>query len=293
MEILDGTSRRGTRNYPEYVAPILNAEFHKDALGMLAGIPVPMRGFSSAPQETREQVVVEFLRTLRGLVDQWIASGKQAEGEEEPWGRNIEASTPAHPRPITDVLVEYREKNPPRVLIGGDGRFDIAMEPLRISAWPSPPPKLEDTLERARDFAIFIFVQLLDSPSRERLFRCDRCGKYFVHGRAPRRYIKQGTYCLRKTCKRSAAKKRMESTRNKRTDEMVTFSSEVWPRWKPDFGPRSKWVADRVISRTRDIAVKLGKKSENPYPRITGRWVTTHQAEIEKKVKEGGKHATR
>jgi hypothetical protein len=86
----------------------------------------------------------------------------------------------------------------------------------------------------------------------------------------------------------------MESTRKKRTNELVGFAAEVWEQWKPNsrHGSRSKWIAEQVNRRTAKIEAKSGKKSECLFSVITGRWVTQHHTEIEAEV-ERRNHATR
>jgi hypothetical protein len=271
------------RNFPEDVLPILNGGYRAEYLGFLAGIPAPMPGFQSAPEEIRNEAVSEFRATFRGLVDQWIDSGRLhlKERGEEPWERSIDVSTFDSKR-IIDTLLEYCERNPPRFLLSGHGRFEILAEPLlRFSAWPSPPPEFEVTLQRARDNAIFTFVQFLDSPTRERLFRCDRCGKYFVRKRMPRKAvpIKLGSYCGKRKCESAGAVRRVSDGRNNRTEEMLAWAAEAWMSWNPaSHRDRRQWVVQKVNAKLERSHIAVN-------------WVTRHRGEIEEEV-ERRSHGT-
>jgi hypothetical protein len=136
--------------------------------------------------------------------------------------------------------------------------------------------------------AMYWFAKLLDSPFSRLLARCDDCGTYFAYERAPRTDIKGGTHC--RNCKAAGSAKRMKSTRDKRTAEMVRFAADALALWKPNsrHGSRSKWVAAQVNQRTAKISAKSGRESGSHYPVISGRWVTQHLIEIEAR-----KHATR
>ena len=278
MEVWASWTKRGKREYPEFVAAILNGEVRKDFLGLLAGIPIPMPGIQSAPNEVRDNAVSEFIGTLQTLTGQWIDTGKVHETErgEQPWERSVNEITPNHPQPILNTLIEYQDRNPPKVLITGDGRFGIPSEPIiRYSGWPSPPPELENTLQRARDFAICEFVKLLESPGRERFFRCDECGKYLVRARAPRKGapIYHGTFCDK--CKNKGGARRTVESRNRRIQEKIGWASDAWVKWKSGnrFGKRADWVVKKVNAK-----LPAGQNQ------IKVNWVTRHQTEIETEV---------
>lgn len=278
MEVWARWTKRGEREYPEFIAAILNSDVDKGILGYLAGIPLPIPRFQSAPFEVRDKAVSEFICTLRTLTCQWIATGKLQETErgEEPWERSVNVSTPDYPQPILNTLIEYRDRNPPKVFITDDGRFGIPSDPMiRYSGWPSPPPELEATLQRARDFAICEFAKLLESHGRERLFRCDECGKYLVRARAPRKEtpIYHGTFCEK--CKHKGSARRTVESRKRRTQKMIEWAADAWEKWTPGnrFGKRADWVVEKVNAKlpAGRIPIKIN-------------WVTKHQTEIEAEV---------
>jgi len=250
VEVIGGWTKRGMRVYPEFLASLLNGRRRGETIGKLAGMSVLTSDATGAAQEAMAAVGAEFLSTLRALVDQWIESGRpQREGGENPWERSVRVSTQRYPRPIIDTLRNYHARNPPTVLLMGDGRFGVTSDPRR--AWPLPELKPETMLARARDFAISEFVMLLDSPSRERLFKCDGCGTYFVRLRAPKKDvpIKKGTFCEK--CKSAGGARRMGDTRRDKKLEMLKVAADAWGKWRyshrhPD---QREWVAREVNKR--------------------------------------------
>ncbi len=263
MKVAENWTERGSRDYPEYLAAALNGQWNKDTLCFLAGFAVPRPGVRSAPQETRDAATKAFLRTLRGLVDHWIATGRENDAE-NPWQRNVTASTPDYPQPIIKTLADYRDRNPPRVGIQGDGRFLVFPDLMRSEGWPTPEPNLEATLQRARDFAVSEFLRLLESSGRERLFRCDNCGAYFVRLRTPKKDlpIKKGTFC--ENCAGRGGARRMGETRAARQEAKLKAAAEAWLRWNyshrhPD---QREWVA-REVSKRCGVEIQRNWVSRN------------------------------
>jgi hypothetical protein len=254
----------------------------------MAGIPAPMPGCPSAPQEVRDIAGKEFLSVLRELANQWLDSGKQS--VEEPWSRTADWRSDKYPKTIIETLSEFRDRNPPIVLPNKDGQFDIVpMGPIRHSSWATMLSQSIDPLQHARDLAIAQFVLLLRSSCPQRLFRCDECGKFFVLDREPRKVIKQGTYCPKSECRKRASAKRMKSTSDRRHSIFEGIAADVWDKWTPNCGPREVWIAKQVNLRTAKMNVTSGKKSarKSPYKSITRRWVTEHMQRIEVEVGKG------
>ena len=271
-----------------------------------------------------------MIATMRYLADLWIDSGKSGDGEnrvDNPSRRNVEYLAPTGKPRIVLKCDYFPAKNDPSKMsltrfIGWAG--SSFSEGLSIAAlfyqlignearWPEIHKDGTQTLKELvfgfsaqdasldyRDLlhqfgmkvAMYWFARLLDSPFSRLLARCDDCGTYFAYERAPRIDIKVGTHCA--NCKSQGSARRMRSTRERRTTELVGFAADVWEQWKPDsrHGPRSQWIADRVNRRTAKIEAKSGKKSESLFSVITGRWVTQHHTEIEAEV-ERRKNATR
>src|SRR5579863_6734449 len=125
MDIWDGRSVRGAREFAEYLLLIINPmdvrhkdiEGYKLVIGSFAGIPAPMPAAKmAAPKEIRERAINEFRTLLRALTDQWIDSGKR-NGIEQPFERNFSYVSSSYPKTLEATLVEFWKRNPPIVLI--------------------------------------------------------------------------------------------------------------------------------------------------------------------------------
>jgi hypothetical protein len=255
---MDGVSGDG-KAVPVWVARLLNAPIKEFSCGLR-----PLQG------KERSAAIVEFKNTLRGLVDQWIDSGRvnQAVTGDNPSERSIVWHSNIYPTAIFETLVKFWERNSPRVVVELNGSWTLAVGPKPESA------QTQDTLHAARENAIFEFARLLDSLSPERLFRCDACGVYFVRARAPRKDtpIYHGTFCAK--CKHRGGVKRVEDRRKQRTAEKIGWAADAWAKWTPSHrhGKRPEWIVAHMNAKL--------SADEN----ITINWVTRHQKEIEAEV---------
>jgi hypothetical protein len=252
MRIIEPWTKRGNKEFPEFIANVLNAREGQLA-EMLAGIPAPMPGFADAPQEIRKAAGKTFAKTLRNLVDQWLASGRQGTVE-EPLSRSADWRSEEYPKPIIETLSKFRDANPPIILLNNDGQFEIVpMGPVRYSTWASMVSGSIDPQQHAKDHAIALFVKLLESECPQRIFRCDNCGRYSVRERKPRGIIKNGAYC--KDCKPAGRVRAIEEKRKAQTNEMLNAAAEVWAQWNysrrnPD---QREWVAKQVSERCKHL----------------------------------------
>jgi hypothetical protein len=257
---MDGVSGDG-KAVPVWIARLLNEPIKEFSCGLR-----PLQG------KERSAAIVEFKKVLYGLVDQWIDSGRvhQSVTGDTPSERSIVWHSALYPTAIFETLVKFWERNSPCVVVELNGSWTLTVEPK------SNPSGLQDSAFAARESAIFEFARLLDSPSPERLFRCDACGVYFVRARAPRKDtpIYHGTFCV--NCKHRGGVKRVEDSRKQRTAEKIGWAADAWAKWTPSHrhGKRSEWVAEQVKAKL--------PASQNP---IKANWVTRHQAEIEAEVK--------
>ena len=243
---------------------------------------------------------------LRYLVDEWIDSAK-SQDDERPGERIV---------PTKPLLQNYITRNPPVLQFGeGGSRAWLPDEVPSLVMWPhnfiekekqcvfteedetgilrlfrehavshSLGKQLALTLlNLAFDAAAALFLQLLDSPARTRLFRCDGCQKYFMRTRTPKKDtpLFRGSYCPE--CKGKGAARRTTASRNNRTEEMIAWAADVWEQWRQDrrHGEREDWVARKINARL--------PASRNP---IARNWVTRYRTRIEVEV-ERRNHATR
>ena len=262
---------------------------HKDkegfklVIGHFAGIPaLSPSAKAAAPKELREKAIREFQSTLRSLVDRWIESGMQGDGD-QPWARSVRYGAPES---IEIALFCFWERHPPRVSFIGETQAIFTQSQIRHSGWVHLADRPEsDSLEQARDYAIGFFAPLIDSPSRYRIFKCAECHAYFVKERMPKKgiVIKGGNYCEREKCKRASTIRRVYDGRDKRLSNMVRWAADAALTWKPDkrFGPMANWIVKQV--RKRQPA------GEEP---IEVNWYSHNKQKIEAEV-ERRKHATR
>ena len=226
--------------------------------------------------------------TLSKLVDQWIEADKEWQSnqkaqpkldgpEELKRKRDVHRLTwcsPQYETSIFQTLTAFWERNPPKAIVGGDGRLTISAEPRLLL-------NREGLRQDAQTRAIWTFQRLLQSPERDLLSRCDGCKRFLVRARAPRRGIsvEHGTFCLK--CKGLGGARRTVASRERRKRQMIESAAELWPKWKPKakYGKRSKWVAE-MMNRKQCTSRTL----------ITGKWVTQNQPEIEAEA-EGRNHA--
>ena len=268
VEILDGITESVRQRYPELVAIMLNGKGRKAILESLAGV-------TDESQEQKAAMVFEFLNTLRGLFDQWIASGN-IDGVENAWERSVHWTSEAYPNPLVTRLMAYEIRNPAEMLYRPDSRFAIGMLPTSAvlpEIWGLVYP-----LVMAREKAVLLLRNLVNCPSplRERLSRCDACREYFVRARVPKKDtpIYHGSYCASCKGKGKDRARRTVDSRNQRTQEKIKWAADAWAKWTPDHrhGKRSEWVAEQVTGKLpRGEAIK-------------GNWVTWHRAEIEAEV---------
>jgi hypothetical protein len=268
MEVLDGFSKKGRSEIPIYITAFLSGH----ALKAIVGTALYPHW---QDDRTSRAATEEFVAVLRGLIDQWIDSGKseQDQSVDEPWKRNVQWTSSAHPRSLAEILLEFRQINPPQLWLGGDGRYLLSTRPM----FPTPA----GPLEIARVHATQWFVNLLNCSTRERLSRCDGCGAYFVRERMPKKDkpIKLGTFC--KGCENKGGAKRTEDSRARRKKKLLKWAADAWVKWTHRRGKRSEWVAEQVNEKL----LPLGES-------IRGNWVTRNQTDIETEV-ERRNHATR
>lgn len=222
-------------------------------------------------KEAVSQARAEFLTTLRRLVDQWIDSGKSGLDRkiDTLQDRDMYKVPPGYERPLIEILGAWVVRNPPLVFVQGDGRREI---------WNQVQHKRGIPASYAQDLAFHEFARLLDSPTRERLSRCDACRTYFERRRAPKRDtpIYHGVYCW--NCKGKGGARRTVSSRDQRKKEIVGWAASCWAKWKPTprHGKQSEWIAQQV---NRELA-----QHHPVHDRITGKWVTQNRKTIEAEV---------
>lgn len=231
---------------------------------------------------------------LRVFVDQWIDSGRNVDGVDEPRSRNVYWRGLGHvglTGNLGNVLADWNYEHLDGIRILPNGKRTVGMAGSQSGrartleeayaehkAFYDPQPENE---HEAREIAIYWLQELLESPSSYRIARCDNteCGRYYLRRRAPRGTIKRGTYCER--CATVASSVRVGTSRKQRKQKIIECAAGVWEAFKPSRRnprkPDSDWVAIRVNQKSQTI--------------ITGKWVTQNrkaiEAEVERRKRNG------
>ena len=259
MDILDGTRDRD-RWLPDWVVGFLNGEKHWGLLDH------PNVGKHYSP-ETRQQADELFAKSLHALANQWIDSGKDSEGIEEPLKRDVSRILPGDTQPLFDVLSDWLGRNMPKPALMRTGKVAILVDPPNLGAL--------DPRFYARECAVYWFKELLDTPGAYRVARCKNpaCQIYYLRGRLQKSAIKRGTYC--RHCGGAASTERTRSSRESCKRRLIDLAADFWPGWKPTGQnlKQSNWVAAKMKR-------KLGTNIQ-----ITGKWVTQNRKAIETEVK--------
>jgi hypothetical protein len=258
VEILDGTRDR-ERWIPDHVVGYLNGGSH---WGWLDHPDVA----KEYPLETRQQADELFVRSLRALADQWIDSGKDSEGIEEPLKRTVNKIPPGYAGPLFDVLSAWLGRNMPKPVLMRTGKIAVIVQ--------SPNLATLDPRFYASECAIYWFKELLDSPGANRIARCKNtaCNRYYLRSRVRRAEIKRGTYCRK--CVGVGSTERTRFSRESRKRRLINLAADVWPGFKQTHQcPRqSDWVAAKINR-------KLGADTQ-----VTAKWVNQNRKAIEKEV---------
>jgi len=258
MEIrwMDGL-KLAAKAVPAHVAALLNRPIREFAAGIR-----PLHG------EERDAALAEFKSTLRGLVDQWIESGKANETVtgDEPLKRDVIWRSRLYPKALFETVVRFWGAHAPRVTIEPNGS-------LVLQVGTPESAGSEDSLHWARECAIFEFARLLDSPSPQRLSRCDGCGRYFVRQRVPMKAIYHGNFCPSAKCKRKGGAKRIVDSREQLARDKIRWAADALEKWKPGrhCGEKKDWIRKTVNEELRMVGL-------DP---IEVNWVTWHQKDIE------------
>lgn len=259
MRVFGYVGHNGTATPNIWLLPALNGRLPRLILSVIV-----TGSENGIADEDAEFVAQSFSRQLREeMVDKWIDSGRTGEAE-NPWER---VAPP--------LLGAFGVRNPPVLSVDAEGPYLMLMPHTRNEG--------KSLAAAVIDGAMAMCLQLLDSPTCRRLFRCDGCSVYFMRTRAPKKDtpIYHGSYCA--NCKRKGKDRirRTEDSRAERTGQMIGLAADVWPQWKQDrrHGERTEWVAQQVNKRRKSNRGRIAKN-----------WVTRHQAEIEAEV-ERRKHA--
>jgi hypothetical protein len=268
--------KRGKSATVEQILQALKGRLPKGAVNAL------LSSCDAISPENAPNARLAFTQSLRWMVDVWIHSAKTVD-EEQPWKRAFE--------PL--LLQDYLKRNPPWLQMTEKGpclvmfprvwdkrkrpplATKVVLDSLGIELEDTQSPNVQfvrEIMPSALDAATAMFLQLLDSSERTRLFRCDGCGTYFMRERMPKKDapIKRGSWCIECTDKGGA--RRTDKSRERRTQQMLELAADAREKWKNDrrHGELSEWIVGSV---NRGLPASWKPIAKN--------WVTRHKDEIE------------
>ncbi len=245
--------------------------------------------------ESREGLMWRLNRIsdrLRRWVDEWLDSGRGADGVECPANRNYEMA-----RAVVAAIYKYSTRGKMHLLGTSDGLvlwFDLQEEKTPPASKGLPLEVYIETVASEK------LVLLLNSDLSYKLAKCrePECGQYFVLKHWNRTY-RGGTLCS--SCQRARSlRSAAEATEDERDDALRQLHILAAKKFKGRILKSPEWHKDPAL-RNR-IAQYLSEQIENSksltkiYPDgVTGRWVArrTNWEKIESTAKkEGANHVS-
>lgn len=256
----------------------LNGDISDETVRLLAGEvrssrTVRTETMKSALQHGIVEVLLEQFDTLQMLVDEWIDSGINAHGIEEPGSRHLiqgssfeviggNGELNAVERPnsrILQMINAYQERYPIRLephSNGGVGFF--------FAGEVSPD---SDAREKFPQAAVRYFIEFFDSPWLNHIMRCARCKTYALVN-APRKSYLYGWHCAR--CRHTGvAAGSLKKARARNLEKLLTRCAEVWAKDAPRSRNKEAWILEKV-----NDGLNFGE-------RIRRNFLTRHRAEIQ------------
>jgi hypothetical protein len=167
---------------------------------------------------------------LRSYVDEWLGTGMDGVAE-EPLKRSLSKAPNAY-RAVHSYVSAYR----PTIMLNDNGyhaHFGIG------HLYEADPAK------HAANQASWLFVAMVDTPWRDRVYRCHRCKVYGVLPRLSADPYKRGVHCAK--CRNKAtAQASTDRKREELFEKRLALATEAWRRWTPKDGDRKAYVVAKV-----------------------------------------------
>jgi len=259
MQLDDFWSSQSKRNIEERIAALLNGDIEwRDVAGRVVSRAQLIAAFSGDFSEFENNHGLEFQEAMRSLVSTWIATGRNSNGIDAPWDRTYPS----------ERIQTFWSRNSPYVYQAEDGRIHINFGSRHNPDSPS---------EWAQNLAESYFVRLLDSPRRECLSNCMKCGKYFVRVRQPKRGIptRNGSFCLEHRDERKS--RNIKDTRKIRKERLIELASRLAIQYAQQ-NPRE--AAQGWIARYMNREMLKNQRRYHWAAPVTPKWVTQNARAI-------------
>jgi hypothetical protein len=211
---------------------------------------------------------------IRSWVDGWLDTGRERDGSEWPFRRNLHKTPHAW-----QAASEFIDQSPPRlVLSAGSGGFELVLvEPNWHRPWA------EDFFKAQEIEAKRLFVGILASEWQQRLCKCRYpcCGRYFM-GVKLRPSYRHGTFCSPRHREHASAEAITKARRHAGRSDLI----EAAAQWLCQQAV-SAWQDDVGLKR-RLLTVLAKRVSRNPNLRpsrepVRQNWITRNCAAIERR----------
>lgn len=240
----------------------------------LRRVPQAARTISRA---LRDQIAGGLVSArLRTLVDEWLATGQDAEGSESPARRHVAFQG-------WEAASEYLEQSPPAMSV------DLNSGGLRLSVggpdWKAGGS--HDFFKSQKDWADRLFVGFLASDWQARLCKCryGPCGRYFVAVKLRGSY-RRGVYCSRQHRARASAEIITNAHRKQSTLKIIDIATRYLLAWHSD----SAWRDDRILKARLAakvcVDINRDRNLRTGHGPVSMKWVTRNREAIEGRRQE-------
>ena len=218
---------------------------------------------------------------FRELVDEWIETGRHADGSESPSSRNL-----FHTSKAIQAVKKCARETPLQLMVI-DKISELVVAIGTESAHPELPVSFYHwaaSFGRGLKEASRLFTGLMASDWKESICKCryEPCSRYFLFEN-PRRSYAHGTFCCREHQSRASADALTRNSRTRAQMKLIEAAARQLVQW----GVRDPlWQDDN--RRKRRLAEKLceviARTSYRGYRQeLKVNWVTWHRRKIEQK----------
>jgi hypothetical protein len=212
---------------------------------------------------------------LRTLADEWLETGRDANGSEYPSQRNL-LKTRRGLGAVSEFITQCPPSLGPSIDRSGFG--------LILAAPDWSRPWAADFFEAQEVTARRLFVGIMASDWMMRLGKCryPPCGRYFVRSKF-RRCYRHGTFCSREHRGRASADAVTKARRSRAKGCLIDAAA----RWITKMGDRATWPNEPDLKRR--LAEFLSKRTLHDPNLRAGReplkvnWVTRNRLAIEQR----------
>jgi hypothetical protein len=217
-----------------------------------------------------KQFIAHAHQELLQHIDEWIDSGRNADGSESPYQRRCDRA----PKAWEDArsFFEYFRYNVDWQLIPGEPP-QLRLRPRKNRVWGALEARVRNGL---------ILASVLLSDLRLRLAKCRyrNCGRrYFLLSHPREKAYANGLFCCTEHNRKEAAMRGTKERRQQTSDRLIEFAARELSR----YGERPRGKERLVTILNQKIA---NDPNQQPRHELKVNWVTRHLQEIQKKAKE-------